>query len=268
MSTEHIENLLASQQQGHSQHHKYWKGGFDPEQVDTKRHYSMHSTCLPIVKSLAPETLLTIGDHTGRDAAYYKRYVGCKSTASSLSVDHLQQAVIDGFLDDAVVVNAEKIDLPDDSIDVVVIKESFHHFPRPMVGFYECLRVAKKAVILIEPNDCKNNGTNTQTFYKDKDYSDAYEAAGNYKYQISLREICKAMWAIKYPQVVVTGFNDPYGHADYQNEKDKLNVMGFASTRCFNLLTIACIKEKTNLEETLDTSVYTIYNRPIDPYEK
>lgn len=49
--------------------------------------------------------------------------------------------------------NAERLSFADQSFDYVFCKESFHHFPRPYQALYEMLRVAREAVLLIEPND-------------------------------------------------------------------------------------------------------------------
>lgn len=49
--------------------------------------------------------------------------------------------------------NAEKLSSPNETLDFVLCKESYHHFTRPMLALYEMLRVATKAVVLIEPNE-------------------------------------------------------------------------------------------------------------------
>ena len=41
----------------------------------------------------------------------------------------------------------------DNSFDYVFIAASLHHLPRPIVGLYELIRVAKYGVIVIELND-------------------------------------------------------------------------------------------------------------------
>ncbi|RZV48526.1 MAG: class I SAM-dependent methyltransferase [Acidimicrobiales bacterium] len=48
--------------------------------------------------------------------------------------------------------DAENIDLPDESIDLVLVQAGLHHLPRPVTGFNEMVRVARKAVIVIEPH--------------------------------------------------------------------------------------------------------------------
>lgn len=49
--------------------------------------------------------------------------------------------------------NIESISAKNKSFDIVFCKESLHHLPRPVLGFYEMLRVCKKAVVFIEPNE-------------------------------------------------------------------------------------------------------------------
>ena len=50
------------------------------------------------------------------------------------------------------VVNAEAMSLPDKSFDLVLVQDGLHHLPRPMLGYTEMLRVARRAVIVIEPH--------------------------------------------------------------------------------------------------------------------
>jgi ubiquinone/menaquinone biosynthesis C-methylase UbiE len=48
--------------------------------------------------------------------------------------------------------NAEAIELPDESYDVVLVQDGLHHLTRPALGLSEMLRVARRAVIVIEPH--------------------------------------------------------------------------------------------------------------------
>ncbi len=49
--------------------------------------------------------------------------------------------------------NMEKVSLPPKSFDLIFAKEALHHVSRPILAFYEMLRVAKKAIIFIEPQE-------------------------------------------------------------------------------------------------------------------
>jgi len=48
--------------------------------------------------------------------------------------------------------NAETMDLEDNSFDLVVVQAGLHHLPRPALGLTEMLRVARKAIIVLEPH--------------------------------------------------------------------------------------------------------------------
>ena len=47
----------------------------------------------------------------------------------------------------------EKLSFSEGSVDIVFVKEAIHHVPKVVKPFYEMLRVAKKAVIFIEPQE-------------------------------------------------------------------------------------------------------------------
>lgn len=48
--------------------------------------------------------------------------------------------------------NAEAVDLPDASYDIVLVQDGLHHLPRPVLGFTEMVRVCRHAAIVIEPH--------------------------------------------------------------------------------------------------------------------
>lgn len=52
----------------------------------------------------------------------------------------------------ACILNAECMDLPDLSYDIVVVQDGLHHLPRPSLGLNEMVRVARKAVVVLEPH--------------------------------------------------------------------------------------------------------------------
>lgn len=49
--------------------------------------------------------------------------------------------------------NAESLDVDDSSFDLVVVQDGLHHLARPHLGLTEMLRVARRAIIVIEPYD-------------------------------------------------------------------------------------------------------------------
>lgn len=48
--------------------------------------------------------------------------------------------------------NAEAMDLDDLSYDLVVVQDGLHHLPRPALGLNEMIRVARRAVLVLEPH--------------------------------------------------------------------------------------------------------------------
>lgn len=51
----------------------------------------------------------------------------------------------------AIQANAEATGLDDDSFDVVLVQDGLHHLQEPVRGFCEMLRIARSAVVMIEP---------------------------------------------------------------------------------------------------------------------
>jgi len=48
--------------------------------------------------------------------------------------------------------NAEALDVPDNSYDIVLVQDGLHELRRPVLGLTEMLRVARRAVAVIEPH--------------------------------------------------------------------------------------------------------------------
>jgi ubiquinone/menaquinone biosynthesis C-methylase UbiE len=120
--------------------------------VDAWRHQRMIAPISPLCSGTDWEWL-TVGDAHGWDAARLQR-MGCRSvTASDLSVQRLRHAAEEGLIEHYREENAESMTAGDGAYDVVFCKEALHHFPRPWIGLYEMLRVARQAVVLIEPRD-------------------------------------------------------------------------------------------------------------------
>jgi len=211
---------------------------------DNKRHFEMLSYGMRLIKDLNPTSILTLGDRFCRDGAYLKKELGCKVVASDLELSQTSEVKQRGYVDDLLTINAEKIPLLDGDFDVVFTKESYHHFERPQLGLYEMIRVARRAVVLIEPHDIHRKGQ--INFIEEGDFLDAFERVGNYKYQVSLREILKTAWSLRLPCVTASGFNDPYklpfNFSRWIEEKKRLDEEGNKKNRPFNLLAICLHK--------------------------
>jgi hypothetical protein len=97
--------------------------------------------------------------------------------------------------------NAEQLSFTDDSFDFAFMKETFHHLPRPWLGLYEALRVARKAVALVEPQDQAGTPYAWLRRRGRRDIPGEYEAVGNFVYRLSLEEVYRVAQALDLPAV-------------------------------------------------------------------
>lgn len=123
----------------------------DPGSVDAWRHRRMLSALESLVDTFGGCDWLTVGDGRYGSEANWLKSRGARAVSSSISAETLSAAKEQGYIDDFLALNAEFLDLADGSFDFVLCKESYHHFPRPPVALFEMLRVARIAVVLIEP---------------------------------------------------------------------------------------------------------------------
>jgi len=96
---------------------------------------------------------LALGDAYGHDARYLLDQNIQDVTASDLDDSFLKVSHEEEFIKDFSAQNAESLTLEGGSVDYILCKESYHHFPRPYAALYEMIRVARKAMIIIEPQD-------------------------------------------------------------------------------------------------------------------
>ena len=118
----------------------------DQTSLDYWRHNRMLKLIRPFVQK--NEKWLTLGDgRYGSEAAWLKRNgVNCHST--DMHTNLLEKAYKKGLIDSFSKQNAENLDFESNSFDYVLIKETFHHLPRPWLAIYESYRVCKKGVII------------------------------------------------------------------------------------------------------------------------
>lgn len=256
----HIKNMIRT----------YSRTFFDPADPDTRRHHVMLEEAKKLISHLHPSTILTVGDNLGRDAGFFKASIpSAFCMASDLDSHNLRTASADGWFDAAHDVDVENIPFPDSSIDVVVAKETFHHWPRPMLGLYEMIRVVKKCALLIEPNDFIR-GDSAAPYIEASAYTDSYEKVGNYKYQVSIREILKVCWSLYLPGCAIIGFNDPWRRPfcfdSWLLEKTRLDRLGDDGSRQFNLFAIAIFKDAMDLEGVARDRRVRVYKRPPNPF--
>jgi ubiquinone/menaquinone biosynthesis C-methylase UbiE len=164
------------------------------------------------------EKWLTIGDgRFGLDSVRLKKRGVAHAFPTNIDVSLLQAAKDDGIISEYSAENAECLSLKNKSFDYVFCKEAYHHFPRPMIALYEMLRVARKGIILVEPNDRTWSPARRLVALLKRlsgrgKHMDAtnYEDDGNYVFSISRREIEKVALGINIPQVAFKEFNDLY----------------------------------------------------------
>jgi len=186
-----------------------------PASIDNHRHFRMIGMLAGELAAAYPgSSWLTVGDgHYGSDAIRLARY-GVRVHASSLTAATLAISHHRGWISEFSVQNAERLDLPDSSFDFVLCKEAYHHLPRPAVALYEMLRVARVAVVLIEPNRRPATPLGfLRTLVKwatGRAVMAEYEPSGNYIFRLSLPEITEMGRALDLPAVGWRYFNDFY----------------------------------------------------------
>lgn len=190
----------------------------------------MYRQLKPLTSSYPKSTWLTVGDGRYGSDANYLISLGLNALATDINATYLRLAKEDGFISAYAVENAEKLSFQDSSFDFVLCKESYHHFPRPMLALYEMLRVSKVGVILIEPNDQNliephRTGIRSSAFWflfsikqwikrklgrPQMQTSHRYETIGNYVYSISRRELEKVALGMNLNAIAFKGLNDDY----------------------------------------------------------
>lgn len=192
-----------------------------PGTINHWRFERMYKLVDPLLAQAPGAHWLTVGDgRYGLDAQYLISQ-GARALptdiADTLLIEAKKASLIDGFRKE----NAESLSFPDAAFDYVLCKESYHHFPRPMKALYEMLRVAREAVVLIEPNDQTIVQGGVQVLSRMiKDivkrllgrqiHYHNFETGGNYAYAISRREMEKAGLGMGMQVLAVRGINDYY----------------------------------------------------------
>jgi len=187
-----------------------------PESIDRLRHQRMLDALTTKLIPIFPEaSWLTIGDgRCGSDSIYLK-YAGAKhihtSSITDLSFKTAQQ---NGWIETYSAENAENLSFNDNSFDFVLCKESYHHFPRPAIGFYEMLRVSRIGVVLIEPNLAGFSPLKfMKTIFKkitSRSVFSEYEPSGNYIFRLDPKQLYHMARAMNLPAMATAFHNDFY----------------------------------------------------------
>jgi ubiquinone/menaquinone biosynthesis C-methylase UbiE len=183
--------------------------------IDALHHERMYRAAQLIVQRFPEDSWLTVGDG-GADGWMLRRLGAGRVTASSISDARLKQLQQSGHLADIEVraINAEAIDLPDRSVDFILCKEAYHHFPHAPLAFYEFLRVARRGFLLIEPSELASRRPLdvVRTFAKlvlrqRPPIYEYFEPVGNFIYRVSQREVERMLTAIQSPWFAIHDFN-------------------------------------------------------------
>ncbi len=270
--------------------------------VDRWRHNRMLESLNPIIKHDPKSTWITIGDGRYGTDANFLETKGLDVLATDITDASLKAAKEVGFISKYKIENAEDMSATSSSFDYALCKEAYHHFPRPAIGLYEMLRISRKAVVLVEPNDSniytprhfmlkfvqkwliralKNT---LKSLLKKPLYYDygRYEESGNYVYTISKREIEKVALGLNLPYVAFREMNDHYlsGVEDENfdengplkrkliseiKKKDKLAKSGKIN---FGLLIAIIFKIEINhdLIDSLERSGFEVLQLPRNPF--
>lgn len=272
---------------------KLSKTWFDDDTVDSWRHERMYNSILPLLKAYPDSNWLTVGDgRYGKDAHFFIKK-GFNVLATDISDVLLKEGKKAGFIDDYSKENAEALSFSNNQFDFVFCKESYHHFPRPMISLYEMLRVARKGVILIEPNDCYISSTFLNVFFqnfkdviksllKKRFIRHTFEESGNYIYSISKREIEKVALGMNLRYVAFKGIEDYYekgveyekaikGNKSFYRVKLRIFLLEFLTRiklKQPGLLVAVIFKEEPNstLKYYISKKGYEVIKLPENPF--
>ena len=257
-----------------------------PDTVDAWRHLRFLECTLPLLIEWPVSEWITIGDGNFGSDAFFLQSHGVAVTATSISSNTLSIAHANGWIDAYAAENAESLSLEDNAVDFVLCKDALHHFPRPPIGFYEMLRVARKAIVLVEPLDPGWRALSSlKTFAKRVlrgDSDDQFEPSGNFVYRLSIREVFKMLTALGYPCFAWKGINDCYipklgtASANQHSAGWLLTRIGITVQDvlcCARLLSfgragIICFKQEPAMDilTSLKRRGFTVVNLPRNPY--
>ncbi len=142
--------------------------------------------------SLTDKRVLVAGCGTGIDLHYLKKHYAPSFTVTDISENFVRKTqalhAVGGRVADT-----ETLPFGDNSFDYAFVAASLHHLPRPFLGLYELLRVAKRGVIAIEPNDSLLTRLATRLRLATE-----IERSGNYVYRFSARDVERVARALFY----------------------------------------------------------------------
>lgn len=198
-------------------HINHWENFFDDElhaklyptwwDASTANHWRHMRFMEPVVDVLRTkqDTWLTIGDGSGHDS-WIMLNEGFKDVLSTdIGAGTLKRSLAEGHIQKYAQANAEDLKFADEQYDNVLCKEAFHHMRRPYMGIYEMLRVARRTVVMIEPQDQWADFP-----ARTGKAAPFYERVGNYVYSLSVREVQKIALGLNLPGYACKNMQDVY----------------------------------------------------------
>lgn len=252
--------------------------------LDFWRHNRIRNSITPLINFTKDKKWITIGDgRFGTDANFLLSCGVRQVTATDISDELLKIGSQKNFIGSYSAQNAEKLNYKDDSFDYSFCKESYHHFPRPIIALYEMLRVSKYGVVLLEPNQ---GDSQLQRLLGNYGKKHQFETVGNYVYTVSRNEIEKLMLGIGLRFYAFKGMNDyyiegiesvPQRNGSIKDFLTRLRLKLIISTKNLlvslhiknpNLLSVIIFKEEPNpqLKTSLIKSGFKFIALPLNPY--
>jgi SAM-dependent methyltransferase len=258
-----------------------------PDSIDNWHHERMLGSLAPLLKHARDTTWMTVGDgRFGSDANYLMGHVAA-ATATSISGSTLALAKARDWITAFSEENVENISFADESFDWVLCKETYHHLPRPAIGFYEMLRVARQGIVLIEP---VGGGANplgaVKRWVKGRirgEYaSDQFEPVGNYIFRVDLEEIAKMLTALNHRTFAWRTMNTFWTERFAGARRDEASAAWLATRAGVlaqdvasrlgllapGLVTLICFKREPAPELVADLCAggFSVVSLPVNPY--
>lgn len=202
------------------------------------------------LKTIRGRRLVAICCGSGRELGLFHKY-GIKTTATDLTINHLETLIEDRIIESAEIQNAERLSYKEDDYDYGFVNAGLHHLAHPHAGLNELMRVGREAAIFIESQDSilhslgKMMGRNAD-----------FEPAGNYVYRWSRREVEKiALSSHAYSYAIRTNFLPVLvrmrGVTGEKKRKwqRRLNVLDGFLGWAGNLMVVIIFKRKPNDEQ-------------------
>ena len=223
-------------------------------------------SCLePLLQSSA-NRWLTVGDAYGFDAQYILSK-GSSAVATDLNIDFLEVAKQEGVVNEYAAENAEKLSFNNSTFDYVLCKESYHHFPRPYAALYEMIRVAKKGIIIIEPQDPVSKmpllllvtnllTSKSKLLHKAWKNRFSFEPVGNFVYKVSEREFEKFAAGLNLPLVAFKKINPNFYFKGAENMTTDTKNKRFLSIQLKKRFLDLLVKFKIIPGQVLSTIIF------------